>query len=214
MILEVISLLPTKNLLRELLLACREYLQISKVSDSVSLEMWITGGWVCDKLLDIPCSDIDIALSTMTGERFGHFLTEFLYKIEESYKKRATELKVPYAKFSSFHTTKKNLGKSKKLETAVGTIFGLDLDLVNLRKGVYEEDSRTQKMEFGTTEEDAFRRDATEALVDLTHKGLDGMAACILRTPLEPQMTFLDDPLRVLRLKQRSGRKTNEFTRH
>ncbi|KAI0972315.1 putative poly(A) polymerase [Xylaria arbuscula] len=189
-----IILRPAEKLLRELLLDCRNNIQESRVS-SANLEMWITGGWVRDRLLGIPCSDIDIALSTMTGERFSHFLTEFLHKNEELYKKRATELKVPCAKFSGFHTTKKNLGKSKKLETAVE---------------VYEEDSRTPEMEFGTAEEDAFRRDATvnalffnldtQEVVDLTQKGLDDMASCIIRTPLEPERTFLDDPLRVLRL--------------
>jgi tRNA nucleotidyltransferase (CCA-adding enzyme) len=51
-------------------------------------------------------------------------------------------------------------------------------------------------MEFGTTEEDAFRRE----IVDLTGKGLDDLEARVMRTPLDPYQTFMDDPLRVLRL--------------
>jgi tRNA nucleotidyltransferase (CCA-adding enzyme) len=89
-------------------------------------------------------------------------------------------------------------------------VFGLGLDLFNLRREVYEHDSRTPEMEFGTAEEDVFRRDATVnallynldtlQVVDLTGRGLDDMDAKIMRTPLEPRQTFLDGPLRVLRL--------------
>ncbi|KAI2634461.1 hypothetical protein GGS21DRAFT_490518 [Xylaria nigripes] len=62
----------------------------------------------------------------------------------------------------------------------------------------------------GTAEEDAFRRDAivdalffnvdTRQVLDLTGKGLQEMASRVIRTLFEPQQTFLDDPLRVLRL--------------
>jgi tRNA nucleotidyltransferase (CCA-adding enzyme) len=57
--------------------------------------------------------------------------------------------------------SEENFGKPKKLATAVSKVFGLDLDLVNLCKEVYEEDDWMLSMEFGTAEEDAFRRDAT-----------------------------------------------------
>ncbi|KAH7164232.1 hypothetical protein DER46DRAFT_626243 [Fusarium sp. MPI-SDFR-AT-0072] len=75
---------------------------------------------------------------------------------------------------------------------------------------VYDDDCRTPEMEFGTAEEDAFRRDATanalffdlqnRKVADFTRRGLDDLYAGIMRTPLEPRQTFLDDPLRVLRL--------------
>ncbi|ENH62962.1 CCA tRNA nucleotidyltransferase, mitochondrial [Fusarium oxysporum f. sp. cubense race 1] len=107
-----IDLLPAEELLRDLLLECRQQLATPE------LEVWITGGWVRDRLMGIPCSDLDIALSTMTGEA--------------SYQQRALDLGIEFKKFNGFHSTKKNLDKSKKLETAVGRIFGLDLDLVNL----------------------------------------------------------------------------------
>ncbi|KAI0199202.1 hypothetical protein F4808DRAFT_461980 [Astrocystis sublimbata] len=65
-------------------------------------------------------------------------------------------------------------------------------------------------MEFGTAEEDAFRRDATvnamffhlekQEVVDFTGRGLIDLDAIIMRTPLDPRQTFMDDPLRVLRL--------------
>ncbi|KAK5624322.1 hypothetical protein RRF57_000038 [Xylaria bambusicola] len=103
----------------------------------------------------------------------------------------------------------RNADVSKKLETAGGKLFGLNVDLVNLRKEVYDGQSRTPDMEFGTPEEDAFRRDATvnamffhlekQEVVDLTGRGFKDLAARIVRTPLDPHQTFMDDPLRVLR---------------
>ncbi|KAL5585098.1 hypothetical protein FOVSG1_014487 [Fusarium oxysporum f. sp. vasinfectum] len=199
-----IDLLPAKELLRDLLLECRQQLATPE------LEVWITGGWVRDRLMGIHCSDLDIALSTMSGVQFGNLLTEFLEQNEASYQQRALDLGIEFRKFNGFHSTKKNLDKSKKLETAVGRIFGLDLDLVNLRKEVYDDDCRTPEMEFNTAEEDAFRRDATanalffdlqnRKVADFTRRGLDDLYAGIMRTPLEPRQTFLDDPLRVLRL--------------
>ncbi|KAM3544941.1 hypothetical protein ARSEF1564_002112 [Beauveria bassiana] len=105
---------------------------------------------------------------------------------------------------------KKNANMSKKLETAGGRLFGLDIDLVNLRKERYDGQTRNPDMEFGTAEEDAFRRDATvnalfyhlkkQQVVDLTGRGLQDLDAKIMRTPLDPMQTFMDDPLRVLRL--------------
>ncbi|KAI8953941.1 hypothetical protein F4801DRAFT_575958 [Xylaria longipes] len=69
--------------------------------------------------------------------------TEFFYKNEAFYQKRALELKIPYIRFSGFHTTKDNLGKSKLIEIAVSQLFSLDLDLVNLRKEAFGADIRT-----------------------------------------------------------------------
>ncbi|RBQ80476.1 hypothetical protein FVER14953_08912 [Fusarium verticillioides] len=174
-----IDLLPAEELLRDLLLECRQKLA------TPDLEIWITGGWVRDRLLGIPCADLDIALSTMTGVQFGILLTKFLKQNEGSYRQRALGLGIDFNEFNGFHTTNKNLDKSKKLETAVGRIFGLDLDLVNLRKEVYDDDCRTPEMEFGTAEEDAFRRDATanalffdlqnRKVADFTRRGLDDL---------------------------------------
>ncbi|KFY47092.1 hypothetical protein V494_00181 [Pseudogymnoascus sp. VKM F-4513 (FW-928)] len=209
---ESISLLPVEQLFRKLLLDCRDDLRRSEsTSPTISnLEIWVTGGWVRDKLLGIQSSDIDIALSTMTGAQFVNVLTDFYSRNEAEYSQQASEMGVPSRLlFSGFKTTTRNPDMSKDLETAVGKVFGLDVDLVNLRTEVYIANSRTPKMEFGTAREDAFRRDATinalfynldkQQLKDFTGMGLDDMAANIIRTPLEPYQTFIDDPLRVLR---------------
>lgn len=209
---ETVSLLPAEELLRQLLLDCRNSMPAGEPPSQ--LEMWFTGGWVRDKLLGMQSSDIDATLSSMTGIQFGTALDEFLQRHGDRYRAAAAEIGVPY-NFRGVHKTARNPEKSKHLETAIIHIFGLDVDLVNLRKETYAQDSRNPQVEFGTAEEDAFRRDATvnalyynldkQQVDDFTRRGLDDMAAGIIRTPLEPYQTFVDDPLRVLRLIRFSG---------
>ena len=202
-----INLLPIEELLERLLLDCRATLPSSKAASE--LELRFTGGWVRDKLLGIQSHDVDVALSSMTGMQFGAALEQFVSKEGAKYEQEAKELGVSSG-LKSLHQIAANPEKSKHLETVTTKIFGLDVDLVNLRKETYSEDSRNPQMEFGTPEEDALRRDATvnalfynlhtEQIEDFTSHGLDDMAAGIIRTPLEPHQTFMDDPLRVLRL--------------
>jgi tRNA nucleotidyltransferase (CCA-adding enzyme) len=181
-----------------------------------------TGGWVRDKLLGVPSHDIDVAINKMTGLQFGLRLKEYL-EIPGNPEKYGLEGVATTEKQSAkagttdksktvggLHKIEANPEKSKHLETVTTKILGLDIDLVNLRKETYTDDSRNPQMEFGTPEEDAMRRDATvnalfynintEQIEDFTNQGFDDMAKRIIRTPLEPYQTFKDDPLRVLRL--------------
>jgi tRNA nucleotidyltransferase (CCA-adding enzyme) len=181
-----------------------------------------TGGWVRDKLLGVPSHDIDVAINKMTGLQFGMRLKEYL-EIPGNPEKYGLEGVATTEKQSAkagttdksktvggLHKIEANPEKSKHLETVTTKILGLDIDLVNLRKETYSDDSRNPQMEFGTPEEDAMRRDATvnalfynintEQIEDFTNQGFDDMAKRIIRTPLEPYQTFKDDPLRVLRL--------------
>ncbi|EGX90039.1 poly(A) polymerase, putative [Cordyceps militaris CM01] len=205
-----IQLQPAEQLLREFLLEAAQHFP--------GLEIWITGGWVRDRLLGIPSSDLDLALSNLTGKEFGTFLQTFSAtpEIEAKYTQKAAKLGLSRPCFSRFHITKKNAKTCKKLETAGGVLFGLDVDLVNLRKEVYDGQSRNPEMEFGTAAEDASRRDATanalffhlerKEVVDFTGRGLQDLQAKIMRTPLDPKQTLLDDPLRVLRLIRVAGK--------
>ena len=184
------------NICRALLSFCDSYNKDK--SGSQQLELRITGGWVRDKLLGKQSHDLDIAINHLSGEEFASRLLEYL----------AAEN--PQMKAQSVHTIKKNPDKSKHLETCTTKLFGLDIDFVNLRSEKYTADSRVPVIECGTAEEDALRRDATlnalfynlnqDKIEDFTGKGLDDLRNGILRTPLAPYQTFLDDPLRVLRL--------------
>jgi tRNA nucleotidyltransferase (CCA-adding enzyme) len=81
---------------------------------------------------------------------------------------------------------------------------------VNLRKEEYTQESRIPTMSFGTPEEDSLRRDLTinalfynintGEIEDFTKQGIQDLEAGLIRTPMEPEQTFKDDPLRVLRV--------------
>ncbi len=90
---------------RELLLECAKHFP--------GLEIWITGGWVRDRLFGIPSSDLDFALSAATGREFGKFLEEFTAKpeIESKYGRKAVELGIPDSHFSKFHIMERNSGQ-------------------------------------------------------------------------------------------------------
>ncbi|KAJ5737013.1 uncharacterized protein N7483_002138 [Penicillium malachiteum] len=213
-----IQLTPIESTLRTLLLDVAQYISQRDTADGSSdlvspreTVLRFTGGWVRDKLLGWDSHDIDVGISSMTGYQFGMALKEYLDDPRnlEKYKKGLPSEEMSDA-IVSLHKIEANPEKSKHLETVTTKIFGMDIDLVNLRKETYSEDSRNPQMEFGTAEEDAMRRDATinalfynlneSKLEDFTQRGLDDMEKRIIRTPLEPYQTFKDDPLRVLRL--------------
>ena len=202
-----LPLTPAEKLFRQCLLDCRNDMQ--DVAGMKGLVFRWTGGWVRDKLLGVQSHDIDVALSTMTGLHFGQAMQAFLRIHGAKYEQQAVETGIN-PKIKDIHKIAANPEKSKHLETITTQMFGLDVDFVNLRKEVYDEQSRNPQMEFGTAEEDALRRDATvnalfynldtQTVEDFTERGLDDMKAKILRTPLPAYQTFKDDPLRVLRL--------------
>ena len=196
-----ITLTEQESTLRRLLLDVSDYIGSKNGRSKPNLRF--TGGWVRDKLLGISSIDIDIGIDNLTGEDFGNLMKEYL-KSPKSNTKYGPGMLGSLAKILA------NPEKSKHLETIRTRILGLDIDLVNLRKETYFEDSRTPNtMEFGTPEEDAFRRDATinalfynlssSEVEDLTARGLDDLERQVIKTPLEPLQTFRDDPLRVLR---------------
>ncbi|KZF23230.1 poly A polymerase C-terminal region-like protein [Xylona heveae TC161] len=234
-----LMLTPVEGTLRKLLLDVADYIDGStSPGNAVSgvpvppklahskLELRFTGGWVRDKLLGIGSHDIDVAINNMTGYQFGLKMKEYLevpgnlekYGLGESNDKdEKSKTKV----VGGLHKIEANPEKSKHLETVTTKILGLDIDLVNLRKETYSEDSRNPQMEFGTAEEDALRRDATVnalfynlqtcSIEDLTQRGLNDMAIRLVRTPLQPLQTFKDDPLRVLRLIRFASRLSYEI---
>ncbi|CEJ94245.1 hypothetical protein VHEMI09787 [[Torrubiella] hemipterigena] len=204
-----ITLDKKEQQLRSLLLDVAGSLNASgKVTEPLVLR-W-AGGWVRDKLLGLDSHDIDIAINAMTGEPFVEFMCEYCQRPEVI---KAHDIGPD--DIGNLHKIKSNPDKSKHLATAMIPIFGLELDVVNLRKESYAEDSRNPQMEFGTAEEDALRRDATinamfynlntDSVEDFT-TGFADLKAGIIRTPLEPLQTFRDDPLRVLRLVRFASR--------
>jgi len=158
----------------------------------------VAGGWVRDKLLGRDSDDVDIVLDRMTGRAFADLVNS--YEMAQGRTARAVGV------------IKANPEQSKHLETATMQI-GEDkgwVDFVNLRAETYaSEDNRIPTVEIGTPHQDAERRDftinslfynlATKQVEDFTGQGIEDLSNGRLRTPLEPRVTFLDDPLRVLR---------------
>lgn len=138
----------------------------------------------------------------MTGSEFGSLMKQFV-ELPEARDKYEDDVLGRLSKIEA------NPEKSKHLETATTKIFGFDIDLVNLRKETYTDDSRNPTVEFGTAEEDALRRDSTinalfynlqtSEVEDFTGRGFQDMQRKVIKTPLAPLQTFNDDPLRVLR---------------
>ncbi|KAI0560435.1 Poly A polymerase head [Gracilaria domingensis] len=187
-----VSLTPLETKLFDLLLAVAR-----TVTPQPTLR--VAGGWVRDKILypndTLTNVDIDIALDTMLGIEFAERINNYL-----------DDHHMPHA---SVGLIQKNPDQSKHLETATMRVMDVCLDLVNLRTETYSHDSRIPNIKIGTPYEDAMRRDLTinalfynintRALEDFTHRGLDDIRDRIIRTPLPPLTTLLDDPLRALR---------------
>lgn len=151
----------------------------------------VAGGWVRDKLLGIDSNDIDITLDTVSGYEFASGMRSF------------------YGWNGPVGKIKANPDKSKHLETAVMKINGISIDFLSLRKEEYGE-TRIPQIISCSAKEDAFRRDLTinslfynlmtEKIEDLTEFGLEDLKNQIIRTPLPPYQTLIDDPLRILRI--------------
>lgn len=136
------------------------------------------------------------------------------------YKEEATKLGIPSV-IRGFYDIDRKPEKGKHLQTSSANILGLDIDFVNLRgdtaaatasisaEGMSAASQSRQKFD-SLPQEDAYRRDATinaiffnldkQEIQDFTGKGLDDLKSKTLRTPLDPRITFTDDPLRILRL--------------
>ena len=157
---------------------------VSQIISEKGLEAYVIGGFVRDLLLDRSSKDIDIVV---VGD--GLALAEEAAKI----------LRVK--KVSLF----KNFG------TAQFNYKDLDIEFVGARKESYQEDSRKPAIEVGSLSDDQKRRDFTiNALaIDLRKESFgqlidpfDGLADLekgILKTPLDPNTTYSDDPLRMMR---------------
>ena len=192
--------------IRKLLVETTEH--IATLPDRTKPTLRFAGGWVRDKLLGRSSDDIDVAIDNLSGYDFGLLLKQFVTVPSADDRKNSSN--GGKSVLGALAKIEANPEKSKHLETATVKIFGLQIDLVNLRKETYVADSRNPtKLEFGTPVEDALRRDATvNALFynihtleveDFTGRGLEDMERKIIKTPLPPLQTFKDDPLRVLR---------------
>ncbi|MBR7156823.1 MAG: HD domain-containing protein [Bacteroidales bacterium] len=156
---------------------------ISQVAKESGVRAFVIGGFVRDCFLGRPCKDIDVVV-----EGSG---------IEVAEKVAATV----HSKLSVF----KNFG------TAMFRYCGMEIEFVGARRESYRANSRKPIVEDGTLEDDQKRRDFTinalafslqeedfGSLVD-PFNGVKDLQAGLIRTPLDPDTTYSDDPLRMIR---------------
>ena len=152
---------------------------ISDVSEQHQTEVYVIGGFVRDCFLDRPCKDIDIVV-VGDGPAFAERVAEKL---------KVKKLSI-FARFGTAHFRYKDI----------------DVEFVGARKESYSEDSRKPSTLPGTLQEDQYRRDFTinalafslqkhnfGELVDPFH-GYRDLEKGIIRTPLDPSLTYSDDP--------------------
>jgi tRNA nucleotidyltransferase/poly(A) polymerase len=156
----------------------------SQIVTEKNLQAFVIGGYVRDLLLERPSKDIDIVV-------VGNGM--------DLAKECAERLRV------------KKVSIFKSFGTAHFNYKDLDVEFVGARKESYRADSRKPIVEDGTLEEDQKRRDFTiNALALSLHadtfgdiidpfNGLDDLDKGIIRTPLDPNTTYSDDPLRMMR---------------
>ena len=166
--------------------------KISAAADELELECYVVGGYVRDIFLEKPSEDIDgvVVDPTLQTKSPGIAVAQLLKKKLG----RHAHLSV----FKNFGTAQVKLGKE-------------EVEFVGARKESYQRNSRNPIVEDGTLEDDQNRRDFTiNAMAICLNKerfgelvdpfnGLDDMWDGIIRTPLDPDITFSDDPLRMLR---------------
>ena len=156
---------------------------VSEVAAKRGVKAFVIGGYVRDCFLGRQCNDIDIVVEG-SGIDFAEAVGE---------------------------ATGKSVSYFKNFGTAMMRYRGDEIEFVGARKESYRRESRKPIVENGTLEDDQLRRDFTiNAMAFSLQKdsfgelvdpfgGIRDLAAGIIRTPLEPDTTYSDDPLRMLR---------------
>ena len=173
---------------------------VGEEADRLGLDCYVIGGWVRDLILHRESTDIDIVVVRRDATQ-----TQTVEHKEVSIGIRLAE------------AVAKRLGKGAHLSvfrtygTAQVKKHNLELEFVGARRESYRHDSRNPIVEDGTLEEAQNRRDFTiNALAICLNKerygelldpfgGIQDMEQCIIRTPLDPDITSSDDPLRMMR---------------
>ena len=157
--------------------------RISRIAREKGVDAYVVGGYVRDHYLHRPSTDVDVVVV-------------------------GSGIEVAQALADEMHT---KLSVFKTFGTAMLRVGGVELEFVGARRESYAHDSRKPQVEAGTLEDDQLRRDFTinalawslnerdfGELVD-PFDGMYDLEHGIIRTPCDPDITFSDDPLRMMR---------------
>ena len=168
--------------------------QISAVADRLGVECYVVGGYVRDIFLERPSDDIDVVV-VGSGIEVASALKKELGK------------KAHLSVFRNFGTAQVKFSRNEE----GGTRREYEIEFVGARRESYSHDSRKPVVEDGTLEDDQNRRDFTiNAMAICLNKerfgelidpfnGIADLQDHMIATPLDPEVTFSDDPLRMMR---------------
>ena len=173
--------------------------QISTVADGLGVECYVVGGYVRDIFLERPSADIDVVV-VGSGIEVAKGLKQLLGK------------RAHLSVFKNFGTAQVKIRERQRGDgPGDEDVSEIEVEFVGARKESYSHDSRKPVVENGTLEDDQNRRDFTinamaiclnqsrfGELVD-PFNGLADLEDGIIATPLDPEITFSDDPLRMMR---------------
>ena len=188
------------------LLSAPIFHQIGETADELGVACYVVGGFVRDLFLERPSKDIDCVV---VGS--GIALAQAL--------KKKLGSKAHLSVFKNFGTAQLKVGgkeqevggKEQEVGSKSNLPWGIEVEFVGARRESYSHDSRKPIVEDGTLEDDLDRRDFTinalavclnrERFGELIDRfdGLLDMEARLIATPLDPDITFSDDPLRMMR---------------
>lgn len=175
-----------------------EYIKDTIKGTKFEGKTFVAGGWVRDLVMGKKSKDIDITVALPNG---GINFSIWITKKDGSYKENSNPVLFP-----NFGTSKFNLKNAYYDGEYLGDI---DIEAVMTRKEQYHEGDRKPDTEFGTIYQDVERRDLTinsllydisnQKILDLTGKGLKDIKSKTIRTPINADIIFKEDALRMLR---------------
>jgi poly(A) polymerase len=195
---------------------------IGETADEKGMECYVVGGYVRDLFLERPSKDIDVVvvgsgieLAKAVAKRLGRAAHVSVFKNfgTAQLKVESSKLKVESSKLKVLEGSSVPLGRaeSSQLKAESSQLNSLEVEFVGARRESYSHDSRKPVVEDGTLEDDQNRRDFTinamavclnrerfGELVD-PFDGVWDLEDRIIATPLDPDVTFSDDPLRMMR---------------
>ena len=213
----------------EYLRKTEDYINEKRTSEEEKVAAYFVGGWVRDKLLGKQPPDMDIVLQNITPVEFVQTLVDVngfnshsprLIPLPEGEGMSVPKLMIEKPRKPitvGTHKFEYDAGDGKTFQVAGIILFDtlIRMEFVELKPGVGEEDKGQISLSI-----DAFQRELTVnamylkvrnlALLDPTGLGIDNLRWKLFRTPKVAKSTFLDDPIRVIRLIRFASRFYND----